>query len=60
MVECDENLNPQKIFGGIKQIYNTPYFFICPTNVITVGTRDAPYTLDGLLYHESDLQIEEH
>lgn len=28
--------------------------------VINVGVRDATYVLDGLLYHESDLQIEEH
>jgi TnpA family transposase len=25
-----------------------------------VGVRDATYVLDGLLYHESDLRIEEH
>ena len=30
------------------------------TKVINVGVRDATYVLDGLLYHESDLQIEEH
>lgn len=30
------------------------------TKVINVGVRDATYILDGLLYHESDLQIEEH
>jgi TnpA family transposase len=28
--------------------------------VINVGVRDATYVLDGLLYHESDLDIEEH
>jgi TnpA family transposase len=28
--------------------------------VINVGIRDATYVLDGLLYHESDLRIEEH
>ncbi len=28
--------------------------------VINVGVRDATYVLDGLLYHESDLRIEEH
>lgn len=33
MVECDENLNPQKIFGATKQIYNTPYFFNCPIKI---------------------------
>lgn len=30
------------------------------TNVVNVGVRDATFVLDGLLYHESDLQIEEH
>lgn len=30
------------------------------TKVINVGVRDATYVLDGLLYHESDLQVEEH
>lgn len=30
------------------------------TKVINVGVRDATYILDGLLYHESELQIEEH
>jgi hypothetical protein len=30
------------------------------TRVINVGARDATYVLDGLLYHESDLRIEEH
>lgn len=30
------------------------------TKVINVGVRDATYVLDGLLYHESDLKIEEH
>ena len=28
--------------------------------VIKVGIRDSTYVLDGLLYHESDLRIEEH
>ena len=30
------------------------------TKVINVGVRDATYVLDGLLYHESDMGIEEH
>ncbi|NJK98303.1 MAG: Tn3 family transposase, partial [Bacteroidales bacterium] len=30
------------------------------TKVINSGVRDATYVLDGLLYHESDLRIEEH
>jgi TnpA family transposase len=28
--------------------------------VVNVGVRDSTYVLDGLLYHESDLRIEEH
>jgi TnpA family transposase len=28
--------------------------------VVNVGLRDSTYVLDGLLYHESDLSIEEH
>jgi len=30
------------------------------TKVINATVRDATYVLDGLLYHESDLKIEEH
>ncbi|MBY0545567.1 MAG: Tn3 family transposase [Gammaproteobacteria bacterium] len=30
------------------------------TRAINVGVRDSTYVLDGLLYHESDLRIEEH
>ncbi|BED11237.1 hypothetical protein VEE65_46910 (plasmid) [Escherichia coli] len=28
--------------------------------MVNVGVRDSTYVLDGLLYHESDLRIEEH
>ena len=30
------------------------------TKAISVGIRDATYVLDGLLYQESDLRIDEH
>ena len=30
------------------------------TQLINTNTRDATFVLDGLLYHESDLNIEEH
>ncbi|WP_250695603.1 Tn3 family transposase [Escherichia coli] len=30
------------------------------TRVVNVGVRDSTCVLDGLLYHESDLRIEEH
>ncbi|WP_228401696.1 glycosyltransferase family 2 protein [Chryseobacterium sp. PMSZPI] len=31
MMLCDENLIPDKIFASTKQIYNSRYFFNCPT-----------------------------
>jgi TnpA family transposase len=34
----------------------TPFY----SKVIAANPRDATYVLDGLLYHESDLRIEEH
>jgi TnpA family transposase len=30
------------------------------SKVVNVGVRESTYVLDGLLYHESDLRIEEH
>ncbi|MDR2237706.1 MAG: glycosyltransferase family 2 protein [Chryseobacterium sp.] len=30
MMLCDENLTPDKVYGGTKQIYNDRYFFNCP------------------------------
>lgn len=30
------------------------------TRVVNVGVRDSTYVLDGLLYHESNLRIEEN
>ncbi|WP_454172860.1 Tn3 family transposase [Microbacterium maritypicum] len=30
------------------------------TQLVNVGVRDATYVLDGLLHHESDLQVREH
>jgi TnpA family transposase len=29
-------------------------------NLVNVGVRDSTCVLDGLLYHESDLRIQEH
>jgi TnpA family transposase len=34
----------------------TPFY----SRVIAANARDATYVLGGLLYHESDLRIEEH
>ncbi|MBB6372017.1 glycosyltransferase family 2 protein [Chryseobacterium shigense] len=31
MMLCNENLTPDKVFAGTKQIYNSRYFFNCPT-----------------------------
>jgi len=31
MMLCNENLIPDKVFAGTKQIYNSRYFFNCPT-----------------------------
>ncbi len=36
------------------------YLWRSSTKVVNVGVRDSTYVLDGLLYHESDLRIEEH
>lgn len=30
------------------------------TKLVNVGVRDSTYVLDGLLYHDSDVRIEEH
>lgn len=30
------------------------------SKMVNVGIRDSTYVLDGLLYHESDLRIQEH
>jgi len=56
------NINPKfgsdpgiQFYTHISDQY-TPFH----TKVINVGVRDATYVLDGLLYHESDLRIEEH
>jgi TnpA family transposase len=39
---------------------NRLYFRNYHAQVIAANARDATYVLDGLLYHESDLRIEEH
>ena len=41
---------------GSKLIEYAPFY----TKLINATMRDAAYLLDGLLYHESELQIEEH
>lgn len=56
------NINPKygsdpgiQFYTHISDQYS-PYH----SKVINVGVRDSTYVLDGLLYHESDLRIEEH
>lgn len=60
--EAAGNINPKygsdpgvQFYTHISDQY-TPFH----TKVINVGVRDATYVLYGLLYHESDLRIEEH
>lgn len=56
------NINPKYGSDPGIQFYThlsdqySPYY----SKVINVGVRDSTYVLDGLLYHESDLRIEEH
>lgn len=47
---------PGKLFYTHISDQYTPF----SSKVINVGVRDSTYVLDGLLYHESDLKIEEH
>ncbi len=47
---------PGKLFYTHISDQYAPY----STRVVNVGVRDSTYVLDGLLYHESDLRIEEH
>jgi TnpA family transposase len=56
------NINPK--YGGEPgvQVYTHISDQYAPfhSKIINVGVRDSTYVLDGLLYHESDLKIEEH
>lgn len=47
---------PGKLFYTHISDQYTPFH----SKVVNVGVRDSTYVLDGLLHHESDLQIEEH
>ena len=60
--EAGGNVNPKYGSDPGVQFYTHISDQYAPfhTKVINVGVRDATYVLDGLLYHESDLQIEEH
>jgi TnpA family transposase len=60
--ESTGHINPK--YGGEpgRTIYTHISDQYAPYNakLVNVGVRDATYVLDGLLYHESDLRIEEH
>jgi TnpA family transposase len=60
--EAGGNINPKYGSDPGVQFYTHISDQYAPfhTKVINVGVRDSTYVLDGLLYHESDLQIEEH
>lgn len=46
--------------GGMFYTHISDQYSPFHTQLIHTNTRDATYVLDGLLYHESDLNIEEH
>lgn len=60
--ESSGHTNPKYGSEPGKQFYThisdqyAPYH----SKVINVGIRDSTFVLDGLLYHESELHIEEH
>ncbi|MGR9035332.1 MAG: Tn3 family transposase [Gammaproteobacteria bacterium] len=60
--ESSGHINPKYGSEPGKQFYThisdqyAPYH----SKVINVGIRDSTFVLDGLLYHESELRIEEH
>ena len=46
--------------GRLFYIHISDQYAPFSTRVVNVGVRDSTYVLDGLLYHESDLRIDEH
>ena len=60
--ESTGHINPKYGTEPGKMIYTHIADNYAPfsTNMVNVGVRDSTYVLDGLLYHESDLRIEEH
>ena len=55
-------VNPKNSSEPARQFYThvSDQYSPFSSRIINVGVRDATYVLDGLLYHESDLRIEEH
>jgi TnpA family transposase len=60
--ESTGHINPKYGAEPGKMVYTHISDTYAPfsTKMVNVGTRDSTYVLDGLLYHESDLRIEEH
>lgn len=55
-------INPKHGFEPGQQFYThvSDQYSPFSSKILNVGVRDATYVLDGLLYHGSDLCIEEH
>ena len=60
--ESTGHINPKYGAEPGKMIYTHIADNYAPfsAKMVNVGMRDSTYVLDGLLYHESDLRIEEH
>ncbi len=60
--ESTGHINPKYGAEPGKLFYTHISDTYAPYNIkmVNVGVRDSTYVLDGLLYHESDLRIEEH
>jgi TnpA family transposase len=60
--ESTGHINPKYGAEPGKMVYTHISDTYAPfsTKMVNVGMRDSTYVLDGLLYHESDLRIEEH
>jgi Tn3 transposase DDE domain len=61
--DFEEYLLSTEKFASLKEAKQSPLsdqYAPFHTKAINVGVRDATYVLDGLLYHESDIRIEEH
>ena len=50
----------KKNLPGSRQFKDFEAYLLGRTKVINATVRDATHVLNGLLYHESDLRIEEH
>jgi len=55
-VNIKYGVKPRVVFYTHISDQYSPFY----SNLISSTDRDAPYVLDGLLYHETDLNIKEH